>query len=314
MSFVEMNIERYGKKGRAAAIADYWELCALDGRRISEAQIADKIDDNGWSATEVDLVRSGGTSVAGSLGEEQEGSRRIAARARLLVERRSVALRDEYPFAWVGPRLALKSGFDVRSSSYVALLAMSVLHAWDIPTPHNVEMEFERLVVRAVAAKGIPAAEMGTSSHGGGAFVDRLEDATRRLGLRADADAAARAVFAQDEGVDVLAALLWPDDRAGQWIWIGQATCASSDVWRAKINDASPKQWEKFLLESVRPIPFLAVPHHVDDSVFEWVIQKGHDATVLDRVRLVLSSVGLSEADRALIDTLLQTDLEAEAA
>lgn len=279
----------------------------MSGQQISRAGIADMIENNGWGAVDLDL-----TTGATNLADEQTGARNIASRVERLIRSRSMVLGALYPFELRGQKLAVRNGFDLDESPYVALLAICMLHAWGISASVNVELAFERLVARSMTARGIPATQVGTSMSG--TFVTRLETAASLLGLRADATAAARAVFAQDEGVDVLASNVWPDQRAGQWIWLGQATCASSDKWKAKITEPSPKQWEKFLLESIRPAAFLAVPHHVDDRVFEWLLQKGNDATVLDRLRLVLSGADLVQEDRSIIMDLRAVPVEAVAA
>jgi len=304
-NFIDINIDKYGSKGRLGALADYWEVCAIAGLRLSRSDIGDAVRDNGWANLEVDRLQTPLDATELSMGAEQDRSVRTAGRVLDLILQRSNVLGDGYPFALSRQSLQLKPRYDLRSSHYVALLAMTVVHAWDLDSGVDPELTFERYVERALSAFGVPSHGMGTAARDVASFPDRLHAAASALGLRADPDAAIRSRFAQDEGVDVLATLLWRDSRVGQWTWIGQATCAGSEQWKSKINDPSPKQWERFLLESLRPIPFLAVPHHIETREFEYLIERGKGATVLDRLRLCMATPGLVADELRIVEAMI---------
>lgn len=308
---IEINIDRYGIAGRVGALADFWEVAALGRVAITQSDIGDAIKDRDWTNLETNRVLGAGETAESRvrLPDAQDRAMEMAARVAASIQERSDVLGPLYPFRLTdGGTLRLKPRFVRRKSAYLALLAAAVLHSWSVPTSLRVEMIFERFVVGALSGHGLQAAGMGTAT--AGTFSARLREIADRLGLRADETRASRSVSAQDEGVDFVATLIWQDNRAGQWIWIGQATCAASDRWAEKLNEPSSTQWAQFLLEVVPPQPFLALPHHLEPKEFELLLIKGRSATVLDRLRLTSSAPRLTKEQVALVDALLTVEVD----
>lgn len=133
------------------------------------------------------------------------------------------------------------------------------------------------------------------------AFEAALQDACRAVGLEAAPDAAPRLARAHDAGVDVLGHLGWENGlRPGTWAFIGQVTVGKSDTWTRKIEEPGPQPWSRRLGAWIPPLPFLAVPHHVEGPTMEMPASEG-PAVVLDRLRVVRFKNGNGAEEREII-------------
>jgi hypothetical protein len=296
---IEPDIDAYGKFARASALADYLEVAALAGRRVTKAALADIIVDNEW-------VSRPRRQFLLPDNPEDDPLTWVDATFETISER-EVVLGDEYPFEVRGQALALKdSAIDALSSCYIALLSLTVVHAWRLPCSVAPEEVLEAVVVGALRGVGLSAVGIGTADRSAG-FVASLQTAGRDLGLRPMANPTPRSTRAKDVGVDTLAGVFWRDGRSGgHWTIIGQVTVANSQDWKRKLTEPSPARWAKYLNEPLSPQCFLAVPHHAQE---DHLVELMADArgVIVDRLRLVAHKAPNSADEVELVKTLLST-------
>jgi hypothetical protein len=293
---VEPDIDIYGNRARASALADYLEVAALFKRRVTRAALEDLVEDNEWverPRRQVFLPDQGedpatwGEAVFNVLTEREE------------------RLGDKYPFTQRAHALVLTDpALDARSSAYVALLALTVVHAWQLITPVPPESTLEEVVVSVLTDMGLSCVNIGATDRGSG-FVDALKSGGVALGLQPMENPTPRSRRAKDEGVDTLAGVVWRDGRpAGQWLLIGQVTVAQSHNWKLKIKEPEPNKWAAYLQEPLAPTAFLAVPHHAEEEHLRELLAS-RLGIMIDRLRLVAHKPGNSPNEIALIDALL---------
>ena len=309
---IMLTLERdtYGSYARASLLADYAELLALKGHPASRADIADFLADDDW---DLELVQPAG----GSFDHEESAAfsvrRDNAGDAASIVfeqidERRDV-LAELYPFEIENDALSFRPGLDPDSSSYVAMLMLTVAHAFKVRSTNPPHELFERIVVDVLRARGLAAAGLAARRRDGRAFEAALQDACRAVGLEAASDAAPRLAKAHDAGVDVLGHLGWEKGlRPGTWAFIGQVTVGKSDTWTRKIKEPSPQPWSRRLGAWIPPLPFLAVPHHVEGPTMEMLASEGQ-AVVLDRLRVVRFKNGNGAEEREIIRAVADQDV-----
>jgi hypothetical protein len=302
---VSMNIDAYGTYGRQGALADYLEVAALAGTRVTEAALARSIEEYGWARLPrrqfltIDNIDEDPAAWAESVFST------IRERAQLLGER--------YPFGLERTSLRLRIlHTDLLDSPYLALLAITVLHAWKLtprggPLPENV---LEDLVARALENRGLLVSRMGARDRASSSFVDAVIEGGKSLGLNPMTDPLPRKRSAKDAGIDTLAGLTWIDGRSGgQWLFVGQVTVGESGTWERKLNEPKPALWAAYMQEPLDPQAFLAVPHHIDGEHLV-MMTKPRTGLILDRLRLC-QFMGLVSADeRALIEQLLHVVVE----
>jgi hypothetical protein len=276
------------------------EVAALAGIHITQAALADAIYDNGWGRRP---VRQFITPV----GEDDPVD--MASSVFSLIADRKAQLQALYPFDL--SRNSLKcvvNAPDYFDSAYVGLLAITVVHAWDVPCEVDPKPVLEDVAARALAAAGIQTYNIGATERGSG-FDAALTGAAQTLGLSRVAQ-----VFgsrhAQDAGVDTLGAFCWRDSRpAGKWLFIGQATVGKSDTWSGKLGEPSPPRWAKLLVEYLHPQSFLTVPHHVETEHLRDLLTDAR-GVVVDRLRLIPLITANSEDQVQLIRAMLSCDID----
>ena len=102
----------------------------------------------------------------------------------------------------------------------------------------------------------------------------------------------------------------WESDlRPGTWGFIGQATVAKSDSWGVKITEPRPYSWARRVGTWIPPLPFLAVPHHVERPMMQKLTYDGQ-AVVLDRLRLVRFKEENDVDEREVIQAVLEEETE----
>ena len=304
----------YGRDARASLLADYVELLALKGQPVSRETVADFLADNevGW---DFDLIQAPGNDhpdEGDGLAEHNElADERASIVFRQIEERRKV-LAEHYPFRIADGQVSIDPGVDRESNAYVAVLALTVAHAFGVaaPTPPLHEL-FEETVTGVLQARGLCSVEFAAlvrrHNHN---FKVALTAACREIGLVAAPNAVARRKKARDEGVDVLCHLGWEQDlRPGSWGFIGQVTVAKSDEWTQKIKEPDPGSWRGRLGTRVPPMPFLAVPHHVERQTMEWLTGEG-PAIVLDRLRLVRFKEEIKANELEIIRAVAKEEVE----
>ena len=305
--------DTYGPYARASLLADYMELLALKGQSVRRATVADFLADSG-SEWDLELIQP----LTNDLPDEQlnDLSERLAVaddRAsiafRQLEERRHI-LEAQYPFNIADDAVSLGPDVDREANAYVAVLALTIAHAFHVVSPSRPEVLFEQTVTGVLRERGLSSAGFAAIRRACGSFEAALTTACARIGLKAAPYAASRRARAHDEGVDVLCHLGWEEDlRPGSWGFIGQVTVARSDSWDRKIKEPSPNSWARRIGTWVQPLPFLAVPHHVERPMMEKLTEDGQ-AVVLDRLRLVRFKEEIEADEREIIQAVVGEDVE----
>lgn len=299
---IEPDIDIYGKYARASALADYVEVAALKGKRITRAALADRIVDNEW------VTRPRRQFLHAEDPEEDPAS--WAEGVFNLFSERQAQLGDLYPFEQQGSALRAKGNLsEPTTEPYVSLLALTVVHAWKLPSPVDPEPTLEAVVASALIAKGLCSVNVGATDRGTG-FTAAVHQGARALGLRPMHDPKPRSRRAKDEGVDTLAGIVWRDNRpAGNWIFIGQATISKSNDWKVKLSQPEGPRWATFLQEPLHPQAFLAVPHHVEEEYLRELLvpQRG---IVIDRLRLVRAKPENTMNEATIIKAMLSASVD----
>lgn len=303
----------YGQYARASLLADYVELLAFKDQPVRRATVAKFLSDNdeGW---DLELIQAPEDDrpdeQADDLSERVDvADERASIVFRQLDERRR-ALADRYPFEIADDQISLRPGVDRASNAYVAVLSLTIAHAFQIvPSPRPAVL-FEETVASVLRERGLSSVGFAALRRRHGNFEAALTAACREIGLKAAPNAAARRKKAHDEGVDVICHLGWEQDlRPGSWGFIGQVTVARSDSWSKKIKQPSPTLWARRIGTIIQPMPFLAVPHHVERQTMEWLTGEG-PAIVLDRLRLVRFKKNIEPDELEIIQAVMREEVE----
>ncbi|WP_143338057.1 hypothetical protein [Demequina sp. NBRC 110054] len=294
------DIDAYGHRNRAEALADWLELAAIADRPINSAQLGDLISDNSWSRKQPRQFR-----VPEGLESEMTPENHVDAVKKVL-DRRNETLDHLWPFEIQDSWQVVKREGASLDVPYVALLCLTVAHAWGLSTKVDPEVILESTVVRALRAMGIVAAQVGTAVDERGDFENAVEGAAKHLGLPSNVNAVTHSLRAKDEGVDTLALVGWPSDRrrAGQWVFVGQATVGQSQTWERKIREPDTDHWAQRLLQPFEPQVFLAVPHQVSAEHLTRLVSN-KTGLVIDRLRFALSLSDVSSDEKDVIDVVL---------
>ncbi|WP_404351149.1 hypothetical protein LG324_01455 [Phycicoccus jejuensis] len=297
---LEPDINAYGTYGRVEALADWLEVAALAGRRVTRAQLEDMIFDNGWTrlSPQQFLLPDGM--------EEEATPESWVEAVHSTLQRREQVLGVKWPFEIVGSWRVKKRPGANTVVPYTAMLALSVAHAWNVATTHKPEVLLEATIARALSGFGLAVAPVGTGTSFSGGFPEVMRQAAASLGIRCDPDAAPRKKSAKDEGVDTLALLGWPSDPrlAGQWVFVGQATVARSNEWYKKLMEPRRDHWRSRLIQPLEPQRFLVVPHQVASEYLTHLV--GNDTgVVIDRLRLALVLDDVTGEERLVLDEIL---------
>ena len=305
--------DTYGSYARASLLADYVELIALQGQSVRRATVADFLSDsdNTW---DLELIRSAKGDPLDeeprALSEQIDKAQEDASIVFRQMDERHHMLAERYPFEISGDIVSLGRDVDREANPYVAVLALTVAHAFNVASACRPSALFERTVAGVLRARGLPTVGLAAIRRRAGSFEEALRAACECIGLKAAPDAAPTLARAHDEGVDVLCHIGWEQDlRPGTWGFIGQVTVGKSDSWRRKVKEPSPGTWALLASTLVRPMTFLAVPHHVERPMMEKLTVDGQ-AVVLDRLRLVRYKNGTSAEEQEVIQAVLQEEVE----
>lgn len=296
------NVDAYGAAARAGALADYVECRALSESRLTPADLQDIAEEQNWSrkSRRVILVDNDDPEADPAAWSEQAFAE-IATRADILGR--------DYPFELQRGALSYSGPADPRDNVYVGLLALTVVHAWQLTCAVDPKVVLEAIVRDVLATQLNVAVSMGTGDRQGLPFEQNLHSQATLCGLAPMPEPRPVRAAAKDAGVDTLGVIRWHDRRSGQWVFIGQVTCAASSEWKKKLRQAEPETWRHYLQEALLPRSFLAVPHHIDQR--QWAeLMVTRDGLLLDRLRLCLKKAVNSADDRTLVSTLLEADQE----
>lgn len=299
-----IDFDIYGRYARFSALADFLELLALRGGAPKEEKLAELISDADWSIAEAFLAEGETRPLARRREDAKDQARSVFA----ALEERAELLGDKWPFRLDGSGI-VGDGRDPRSDPYVALLSITLAHAYGLATPNTPEDVFEDTVADVFGHRDLLVSNFGRVARGAATFEEALMAAGVDVRLMPTPEAAVRKVYAQDDKVDTLCHLWWGDARVGLWCLIGQATCAKSEEWEKKIKEPSPYAWSKLLNVEPFPLPFLAIPHHVEGGHLSKLVQDSL-AIVVDRLRLVNFKAGARADETTLIDAVMATEIE----
>lgn len=310
---ISPELDAYGTYARASALADWLELAAWQGRRVTRAQLEDLIYDNNWTTKRPQqflMVEQPAHSENEDADFYPEVPELWSEAVLALLQERADLLKDAWPFQIEGDwQLVAKDDLS-QDCPYLALLCMTVAHAWKLRTSTNATILIEETVSRALSSKGWHVISMGTGDRSGLSFQDNLASAATELGLPILDPALPAKLHAKDGGVDTLTFIGWSDCRlAGQWLSIGQVTIMKSDGWHMKIGEPRPDHWAKYFLQPLLPARFLAVPHHVEKYHLEYLVGSDTGA-VIDRLRLTMSLAETTERERQLVREVFECQVD----
>jgi hypothetical protein len=307
--------DAYGPEADRSNLADYLELLALNGKILRRAELADFLKDDTWDVRSRELYHSGGdiepTEDDEDGGVEPSPSELAAADIFGILSLRADTLGDRYPFIVSDTHLTLRDALSDAQRAYLALLAVTVAHHHGVALGNDgllAERVFEECVAQAMADRGLLTVDSGQAGREGGGFAELVRKVADAVRLVSAPEGAIFRTRAKEEGVDTVSHLCWGDQRAGHWVFIGQATCARSNEWEAKIEEPRPEQWSDLLTCVVPPIAYLAVPHHVEDAQLD-ALSRNHGRLVLDRLRLARHLGPLSENQIAVVDAVRAEDV-----
>jgi hypothetical protein len=281
--------DRYGAEAERSHLADWLELLALVGKPLDVGELADYLKDNNWTVRSRELIyepqeepteddQDGG---AGITPPEEVGDQILA-----VCERRLAILGTElYPFELEQRVPTLTAPQTAAHQPYLALLAITAAHHYDVECDQVPEQVFEGLVAEAMEARGLETCDLGTVGRRVNDFRETVRRAGDKIQLVANPEAAPSRTWANDEGVDTISHLSWGDMRPGHWLYIGQATVGNSGSWERKIMEPAPEQWQDFMASLMPALAYLAIPHHIEDQQIQYLTKKRR-RLVLDRLRL----------------------------
>lgn len=302
--------DTYGQDARASLLADYVELLALKGGEVKQTIVADFLAENDWNLQLIEEA-NGEFEPPASFAEKRDAAGEDAGIVFEQIAERREVLSTRYPFVSSEDGISLRQGVNVEESVYVALLTITIAHAFGVRPTDYVASVFERAVSKVLAGRGLRSVCFAEIRRNAPSFPAAVKQACDAVGLRANPDAVPRRTHAQDEGVDVLFYLNWEyaRTRPGAWAFIGQATVGRSESWWNKINEPSPKAWGPRIGSILLPLPFLAVPHHVERRTLQKLTIDG-DALVLDRLRLAQFKQDVNDDERATIRAVTDQEVE----
>jgi hypothetical protein len=296
----------YGTYGDASLLADYLELLALQDKPMSKAELADLIADSSmtsWRARDEELFTpAGSSSEKTEEEEEQDGADRVFS----FFSERERLLGTDYPFTLAADRLVRRVS-PTPVSPYLALLAITVAHAYEVVTLEPPTIAFEAFVAAAVQGRCVDTINFAAMRGRYRSFDDALEAEGPSIGLQPTPSAIVRKRKAVDEKGDILGHLDWHDARPDTWTWIGQATCAKTNEWEQKIEETSDIHWQGYLGLVVPPSVFLAVPHHADAEHRRYVTSRSQ-RVLLDRLRLATARTDVSDVEVDIYEAVSAVD------
>lgn len=303
----------YGPEADRSNLADYLEVLALSGDSLRRAELADFLSDRDWVVRSRELFELGDPLDEEPSEDEDEGgagaapSEVAAGDVFEVLALRMQELGDRYPFFLTDTRLELRDPQTDDHAAYLALLAITIAHHHKLSCGVAPERLFEECVAQAMTSRGLRTVDTGAVGRGQGKFPELVLAVGDAIGLVGAPAAAVYRTSANEEGVDTVSHLTWGDQRAGHWVFIGQATCAKSNEWARKIEEPRPEQWKDLLTSVVPPIGYLAVPHHVEDAHMTH-LSRNHSRLVLDRLRLSRHLVP-SAGQAAIVEAVRSADV-----
>lgn len=307
---IEPRKDAYGAEADTSHLVDYLELLALSDQPLTRAELADYLKDTGWVVRRRELYHTPREVDDEPSEDDEEGGADIspaeeqAANVFALAEARAAELGDLYPFDVDEVTVRRRDHLEGRHQAYLAFLALTVAHHYEVQLAERPENLFERAVADTMQARGLLTCDFGAVTRTIHDFRDALRAAAHEVGTGAAPEAAVSREHANDEGVDTISQLTWGDLRAGHWIYVGQATIGRSNTWQVKIQQPWTHHWRAWLTTIAEPRAYLAVPHHVEDSQLQY-LTSGTTRIVLDRLRLSRYLPEVSDQLASAVNTVI---------
>lgn len=300
---LEANVDAYGSQAQRTCLADFLELEAISGRRPGEQHLADYISDAGWNVLSDERYFEPASGLPSRTFDSADVARQVFS----TIETRLQVLGEErYPFRIERGRIVY-AALDDEWSPYLSLLAITIAHAFEVTLSIAPDRLLPKLVADVLNTMGVRAICF-TDVREGRTFVDAIAAAGEALLFDATPEEGLRSVNVNDAGADVVAGVGWGDHRVGVWAFVGQSTCGQSETWRKKAQEGSPGSWAIFLNTQIRPLSFLAVPHHIEPRHFGWLVQET-DGVVLDRLRLGIFKSSMSGPENDACDAVFSVPI-----
>jgi len=297
---LEPNAQAYGRHAARSALADFIELSAVSGVPVDRSHLAAYLNDAPWQIPADELF----VEPIVDMVDDEDVSLDVADSVFELIHQRMDILRERYPFHVDARGRVSFIGNEDRRDPYLALLATTVAHAYQMSTPRAPHDVFPESMTAVMQSRGMTFVCF-SSLRKEMSFRDAVQQAGEQLLLMPTPDHGLRSRRVQDAGGDVVGAVGWADSRPGAWTFIGQATVGLSETWRQKAMEPSAN-WSVFLNTTVRPVPFLGVPHHVEPRHLAWLVEDTQ-SVVVDRLRLVLFKEELLPDEEAICDVVFTT-------
>jgi hypothetical protein len=310
MTKLELDTDAYGSRGQLSLMADFFELCCCVRRlQITHAVIADYLSDR-----RIRIPLHEMTSLAVSDAppvEDDEGdadhvtttdarrqrANEDAARVLSLLREREHYLGAAYPFKLDGTVLGRRTRTPV---AYDVALTLALRHG--CMKDRTAATDFEGFVARCLTTghwRVFPLGARVRAAPGSGVarFRPVFQRLVAHLRVRSQPDLRVPS-HVHDRGTDVVARWNPVDDRPGCRTVLVQVTVGKADTWARKAAEPPRGAWMKLLGDPLEPLVALAIPHHVEHEQLHELIDNGHGATVLDRLRLVAHAPKVTPADR----------------
>lgn len=310
---IELRRDAYGRDADASALADYLELLALKDIHPSRADLADFMKDSSWTTDpkkrhplarpQERVLLAGEDAESADEGDLQDRFDAHSRRVFDLVLVRIEVLGARYPFVVLEERIYAPRPFRHETATYLALLGITVAHAYDLTTTTEPHDAFEDMVASVMAERGLRTHNLARRGRGAASFDVLLGAAGPLVQLDPTPSAASRSMDAQDGGVDIISHMWWGDRRTAAWVFLGQATVGKSETWDTKMQEVRPQLWQLYLNLLLPPIAYLAVPHHVEPKHFIELVQ-GNGRVLLDRLRLVMYRDEPTDSERDFVRVL----------
>ncbi len=310
-SVLEPDIDAYGSFARVSAVADFLELSALREQRVKRADVADYISDMRWGSIPEEAYATPETVVdededpGEELGLDAED---VTGRIFSILGRRSAYLGARYPFK-VGPEEQSIEVLNDQPSPYLALLGITIGHAFDVNISVTVTDVFEDTVARAFENAGHQSLNFARIRKDHRNFRSALIAAGKDIDLCPTPDNAMTSSHAQDAGCDVLAHIasgFAPGHSYGAWALVGQVTCGHSNSWKKKLHEVEVPAWKNRLGLLIEPQAFLAIPHDPGSSHLHALV-RNNELMIFDRMRLTRMLDAVSDDEDLVLSAVRET-------
>lgn len=222
-----------------------------------------------------------------------EHSHQLATDTFYEIEHRMVAADRGYPFEVGEQYIQLKSVVDIKTSTYIFQLLLSIFGAnAGEEVGERPERDFESISLEAARSY------FGRSKYDGhypfgfprrtGArtFKQAIDELCCQLGEGGGAKDQPRSEFQKDAHLDLVVWHGFPDRRSGQLIGFGQ--CTVSKEWKDKLTDLPDTRtwchlWIRDIL-TVTPMRMFFMPHRPTQD--EWVDSAAYGGVLFERCRI----------------------------